>query len=421
SWTFKPIFDSEGHIIEILCIGNDISELKRSEQERRNLETRLQRAQKMEAIGTLAGGVAHDLNNILSGIVSYPELLLTNLSPDSPMRKPMLTIQRSGEKAAAIVQDLLTLARRGVTTTKVVNLNSIISDYLTSPEFDNVKASHPNVEIITILNPNLLNIIGSSVHMSKVIMNLVSNAAEAINNSGEIIIATKNHYVDEVINGYEVVLQGDYVVVSVSDNGIGISKKDIERIFEPFYSKKIMGKSGTGLGTAVIWGTVKDHNGYIDVQSIERKGTTFTLFFPVTRNELINKKPSSSIDEFMGKGESILVVDDVKEQREIASKMLTKLGYTVSTVSSGEEAVEYMRNHSADLLVLDMIMAPGMDGLETYKKMIELHPGQQAIIVSGFSESYRVREVQQLGAGVYVKKPYLLEEIGQAVRKELDK
>ncbi len=147
AWTYRPIFDSHGNLIEILCIGTDITELKRSEQDKRELETRLQRAQKMEAIGTLAGGVAHDLNNILSGIVSYPELLLMDIPQDSPLRKPILTIQKSGERAAAIVQDLLTLARRGVVTTKVVNLNSIISEYLKSPEFENLRMNHPNVHI----------------------------------------------------------------------------------------------------------------------------------------------------------------------------------------------------------------------------------------------------------------------------------
>jgi PAS domain S-box-containing protein len=421
AWTYRPIFDSLGDFKEILCIGTDITELKRAEQEKRDLEARLQRAQKMEAIGTLAGGVAHDLNNILSGIVSYPELLLMDIPQDSPLRKPILTIQKAGERAAAIVQDLLTLARRGVVTTKVVNLNSIISEYLKSPEFQNLTIDHPHVYLKTDFEPNLLNILGSPVHLSKTIMNLVSNAFEAITHTGEIVISTENLYIDKSLNGYDKVKQGDYVALSIRDTGIGIPDGDIERIFEPFYTKKVMGKSGTGLGMAVVWGTVKDHKGYIDVKSTDGKGTQFILYFPVIRQELTIDQAMISIDDFMGNGESILVVDDVEDQREIASEMLTKLGYSVVSVSSGEEAVDYMKNHSIDLLVLDMIMEPGIDGLDTYKTILELHPNQKAIIASGYSETDRVKEAQRLGATSYVRKPYLLERIGQVVRDELNK
>jgi CheY-like chemotaxis protein len=238
---------------------------------------------------------------------------------------------------------------------------------------------------------------------------------------GEIFISTENRYIDSPIRGYDHIEEGDYVILTVSDTGVGISKKDRERIFEPFYTKKVMGRSGTGLGMAVVWGTVKDHKGYIDVKSTEGKGTTFTLYFPVTRKELAKEKPGLSIEDYMAKGESVLVVDDVEEQRELASRMLKRLRYSVTSVSSGEEAVDYMKDNSADLVMLDMIMDPGIDGLETYKRIIEFHPEQKAIIVSGFSETRKVKKAQRLGAGAYVKKPYLLEKIGLAVRDELDK
>jgi PAS domain S-box-containing protein len=421
AWTYRPIFDSDDNLREILCIGTDITELKRAEQEKRELETRLQRAHKMEAIGTLAGGVAHDLNNILSGIVSYPELLLMDIPQTSPLRKPILTIQKAGERAAAIVQDLLTLARRGVVTTKVLNLNVIISEYLKSPEFENLRLNHPNVQVKTDFETDLLNMLGSPVHLSKTIMNLVTNAAEAIPRLGEIIISTRNRYIDKSLSGFDKIKEGDYVILSVRDSGIGIPSEDLERIFEPFYTKKVMGKSGTGLGMAVVWGTVKDHKGYIDVKSAGGKGTEFTLYFPVVRQELTRDAPLSSIEDIMANGESVLIVDDVEDQRKIASEMLTKLGYSVVSVSSGEEAVDYMKHHSADLLVLDMIMDPGIDGLDTYKKILEMHPNQKAIIASGYSETERVKEAQRLGATSYVKKPYLLDTIGKVVRDELDK
>ncbi|MDY6973873.1 MAG: ATP-binding protein, partial [Thermodesulfobacteriota bacterium] len=398
----------------------DITEQKRAGEAKEKLEARLQRAERMEAIGILAGGVAHDLNNILSGIVSYPDLLLMKLPKDSELREPVLTIQRSGQKAADVVQDLLTLARRGVTITEVVNLNNIITGYLSSPEHERLKAFHPTVEFDADLETDLLNNVGSPVHLSKAVMNLAANAAEALAEGGKVIMSTRNLYIDRPINGYDEVKEGDYVALSVKDNGIGISADDLERIFEPFYSSKVMGRSGTGLGTAVVWGTVKDHNGYIDIESEEGKGTTFTFYLPATREEIATEKSISSFGDYMGKGESVLVVDDIEEQREIASGILTSLGYSVSSVSSGEEAVDYVMNNSVDLLVLDMVMDNGIDGLETYKRIIELHPGQKAVIVSGFSESDRVREAQGLGAGPYVKKPYVLEKIGLAVRSELD-
>lgn len=395
-------------------------EMQLKEQERR-LEAQLERAKKMEAMGALAGGVAHDLNNILSGLVSYPELLLLQLPENSPLRKPILTIQRSGEKAAAIVQDLLTLARRGVPVTEVVNLNEIILDYLQSPEHQKLMSYHPEVIIETQLEMNPLSILGSPVHLSKTVMNLISNAAEAVSERGEIIVRTQNRYVDRPIAGYDQVKEGDYLVLTVSDTGSGISSEDIEGIFEPFYTKKHMGRSGTGLGMAVVWGTVKDHEGYIDVQSAEGEGTTFILYFPVTREKLQKDISRMSIEDYMGKGESLLVVDDVEDQRRIACGMLEELGYSVTSVSSGEEAVEYMKHNSADLLIMDMIMDPGIDGLETYKRILKFRPGQKAIIASGFSETKRVKEAQRLGAGQYIKKPYLIEKIGMAVRAELDK
>ena len=400
----------------------------------KTLTENLERAHKMEAMGTLAGGVAHDLNNILGGLVSYPELLLLKLPEDSPLRDMVSTIQKSGEKAAATVQDLLTLARRGLLVTELINLNDVVSEYLQSPEHDKLQTYHPEVHLETRLERYPLHIEGSPIHLSKTVMNLVSNAAEAMPEGGELTVSTENRYIDRPVKSYDDVKEGDYVVLTVSDTGTGIASDDLEKIFEPFYTKKKMGRSGTGLGMAVVWGTVKDHNGYIDVQSTEGKarpprlsdrdgggGTTFTLYFPATRKKLSEDETPLSVESYGGKGESILIIDDVEEQRHIASGMLKELGYSVVSVSGGEEAVEYLKTNKADLLVLDMIMDPGMDGLDTYKKILELHPGQKALIASGFSETDRVKELQNLGAGTYIRKPFLLEKIGLAVKEELVK
>lgn len=432
-WAYhNPIIDRDFMVIDRIIkwtdgrdvrfeIAMDITEKKQAEEKKKELEVKLLQAQKMEAIGTLAGGVAHDLNNILAGLVSYPELLLMDLPVNSPLRKPIKTIKESGKKAAAIVQDLLTMARRGVQIKEVVNLNRIIAEYLKSAEFEKLKAFQPKVEVITSFEKPLRNITGSPVHLSKAVMNLISNASEAMPNGGRITISTEGRHIDGPVGGIAHLDAGEYVILKVSDTGMGISQEDIGRIFEPFYTKKVMGRSGTGLGMAVVWGTVKDHNGYIDVQSDETSGTTCTLYFPTTQEDLTQPMPPLPIEKYKGNRETVLVVDDVEEQRVIASEILSRLDYKVASVASGEEAVDYMKKNSPDLMVLDMVMDPGIDGFETYRRILEFRPKQKAIIASGFSETDRVRDAQKLGAGPCIKKPYTIEKIGLAVRTELGK
>jgi signal transduction histidine kinase/ActR/RegA family two-component response regulator len=415
-----PVINPSGDFDLVAEHVRDVTERKQAEEEQKRLEDRLQRAEKMEALGTLAGGVAHDLNNVLGVVVGYSEMLLDDFGDPSSVKSDATEILKAGQRAAGIVQDLLTLTRRGVQSRKVLNLNRIIMDCQKTPEFANVLSYHSNIEIKMDLEPDLLNLSGSSVHLGKSFMNLISNAAEAMPNGGTLTVKSSNIYLDKPISGYDEVREGDYVVLSISDTGEGIPASDLKRIFEPFYTKKVMGRSGTGLGLAVVWGTVKDHHGYVNVESEEGEGTTFTLYFPVSREEIAAEQVSVPVAEYVGNGESILVVDDVKEQREIAAKMLTKLKYMVTTVSGGAEAVEYLKQNAVALVVLDMIMDPGMDGLDTYRKILEIHPHQRAIIVSGFSETERVIRVQELGAGAYVKKPYVLKKLGLAVRKELD-
>lgn len=406
------LIDDNGRPIGFQGVVRDITEYKA-------MEKQLRQAQKMEAVGTLAGGVAHDLNNILSGVVSYPELLLVNMSENDPMRKPILTIKDSGEKAVAIVQDLLTLARRGVAAKDVTNLNDIIREYLQSTEFRMLKSFHPNVRIETQLAEPLADISGSPAHLSKTLMNLVSNAAEAIRESGTVRISTASKQINSESDEIENIDAGNYTVLTIQDTGDGIIADDLDKIFEPFFTKKVMGRSGTGLGMAVVWGTIRDHGGHIRVKSAEGKGTTFTIYFPVSQTQAGKEKSARSIGSFKGNGETILIVDDVETQREIATAILSMLGYDPITVDSGEAAIEYLKSHTVDLVVLDMIMKPGIDGLETYQRIIATHPGQKAVIASGFSETQQVKEAQRLGAGRYIRKPYSIESLGAAIKAEL--
>jgi CheY-like chemotaxis protein len=247
-------------------------------------------------------------------------------------------------------------------------------------------------------------------------MNLVNNAAEAMER-GHIQITTRNEKLDRPLKGYEEAGPGEYVVLTVSDTGTGISALDLDHIFEPFYTKKALGRSGTGLGLTVVWNTVHDHGGYIDVKSSE-EGTTFDLFFPKT-DEKREQEPKTSLDGLFGDGQIILVVDDIPAQRQIATLMLKRLGYTAYAVDSGEEALSYLESHEVDLVLLDMLMEPGISGLETYSKIVDIKGQQKAIIASGYSKTSDVSEAQRLGAGTFLRKPYTLANLGIALRNEL--
>jgi PAS domain S-box-containing protein len=414
------IRDEARRPVEVLGVTRDISERKRAEEAARDLTAKLQRAQKMEAVGNLAAGVAHDLNNTLVGLVGYPELLLLDLPETSPLREGLITIQRSGERAAAIVDDMLTLARRGVAISEVLNLNRIVSDYRKSHEHKRLQRAHTKARLNVSLSDELLDVKGSPVHLTKMLTNLISNAAESMPAGGSITLSTQNTCLDMPLNAYEMIPQGDFVLLSVADEGIGIPEEHLKRIFEPFFTKRSMGRSGTGLGMTVIWAAVKDSGGFINLTSREGEGTRFDIYLPITREARAGASHVPVLDDYLG-NETILVVDDIEEQRDIATRMLGRLGYVVTAVSSGEAAVTYMQAHTVDLLILDMIMDPGIDGLETYQRILEKHPRQKAIIASGYSESERVKALQTLGAGAYVKKPYTLEKIGMAVRNELNR
>lgn len=418
SITTSLLKDAQGNPIKLVGSMRDISERKQGEIERKKLEGQLHRAQKMEAMGLLAGGVAHDLNNILSGIISYPELLLIDLPEDSPLRRPIKTIQESGMRAADVVSDLLTIARGVATGKNVLNINIIVTEYLRSPEYRKLQETHEFVNLRTELEPDLLNMRGSLTHIKKTLMNLVTNASEAIEGGGTVTISTHNRYLEEPLKGCEDVRRGEYVVLTVKDEGRGISPGDLERIFEPFYTKKVMGRSGTGLGLAIVWNTVQDHRGYINVRN-NSKGTAFELYFPVVREEAAALEKQTPLEDYLGHGENILVVDDEQRQREIACGMLKRLGYTAEAVSSGVEAIEFIKGHSPDLIVLDMIMPNGISGLETYEAIAKICPGQKVIIASGYASTKEVQMAQRSGAGKYIKKPYTLEKIGLAVKDAL--
>jgi len=428
-----PIRDQDGQVYRVITIIHDISERKRAERQRRQLEENLERASRLESLGVLAGGVAHDLNNLLGPLVAYPELILADLPDDSPIREDVTQIKHAAERATAVVQDLLALARRDTYRMSPTSMNEIVQQVVLSLPFVELKSRNPSVHVHVALAPELLNISGSAAHLSKVLMNLAVNAYEAMPAGGDLSISTSCESLDRLVRGYEDIPAGDYVVLRVADTGTGIEQRDVERLFEPFYTKKEMGRGGSGLGLAVVYGVVHDHRGKLDLKTEVGKGTELALYLPATYDAL----PADAQEKGDYRGnERVLVIDDLEEQRALAVRLLSSLGYQVNAVESGHAAIAYLQQHEADILLLDMVMEEGFDGLDTYREIARLGstdatvpPEQGAskplaiprvVMASGFSETERIREAQEMGIRQVVRKPYTLSGLGRAIRSELD-
>lgn len=397
-----------------------LDNLEQANHEREKLENKLVLSKKMEAIGTLAGGVAHDLNNILSGIVTLPQLLLKDLPDDSPLRPKLHIVEKSGAKAARIVEDMLTLSKSGMTVAETIDVKEIIKEYLESPECLQLKKTHPLVNITTSIATRECYIKGSPVHLDKMLMNLVNNSADAIDGYGDVIIGLAKISSSVAFGGNDAIPPGDYAYLSVSDTGSGITREDQLHIFEPFFSKKVLGRTGTGLGMVIVWNTIKDHNGFIKVHSDTGHGTTMHIYLPVTneKNSVVNAAETPE-HEFSGSNEKILVVDDVEMQREIAVMVLNGLGYDATALSSGLEAIEYVKHEKVDLVITDMIMDPGISGLETAKEIFTIDPQTKIILVSGFSETGMAQQALEHGVKKLIQKPYSVAILGTAVREIL--
>ncbi len=396
-----------------------LAEIKQreAEQHEQELKEKLERAERMEAIGVLAGGVAHDLNNMLGPLVGYPELLLRKLPENSPIRKQIEKIGKSAQNAADIIQDLLTLARRGRYVMKPLQLNEVIEEYLDSTSYSKKCEDNPEVSISCKLDTDLPNILGSTSHLSKVIMNLIVNAFDAMPEGGKLSISTRHEILSGVTGINHTVEPGNYAIVSIKDSGSGIMPEDIDRIFEPYYSKKDMGASGSGLGLAVVYGILHDHHGNYDIISKPDKGTEFCLYFPITSETMpMEDEVKESID---GRG-TLLVVDDIEEQRDIAHEILSSLGYEVFTAENGRKALDFLSKKQVDIVIIDMIMEEDFDGLDTYREILKLYPDQKAIIISGFSATERVEKMLSMGAGNYIRKPFTVDTLGIAVKNEIE-
>jgi PAS domain S-box-containing protein len=400
-----PIRDKNGDIIGVVLVFRDFTETKR-------LQEFATRAQRLETAGRIAAQVAHDFNNLLGPLTAYPALIKDDLPAEHPAQELIDQIEKSANQMAEINQQLLTLGRRGHYALKPLDLNKIVKQIVR--QFHSISQT---IAIKTDLDENLFNIRGGVSQIYRVLSNLISNAFDAMPNSGKLRIKTENFYADEISSKAGAVPKGEYVKLSVSDTGSGIPYEVMPKIFDPFFTTKTAeGVRGSGLGLSVVHSVIEDHGGFIDFESAPGEGTSFYIYFPITR-ESVDATASSSA---MGGSERILIVDDDSTQREVARVLLSKLGYKTETADSGEQALKLMKNHDFDIVVLDMIMPGGMHGAETYEKMLELNQDQRAIIVSGYAESDQVNKAMKLGASAFIRKPVTIKLLGSAVRKALD-
>jgi two-component system cell cycle sensor histidine kinase/response regulator CckA len=409
---------------------NKNRELEKTLAELDDTQLRMIQAERMAAIGMTASGVAHDLNNILAGVVNYAELILYQFPDGTKMRISAQCILESGKRAVDVVADLLTLSRGTAHNRIPVLLNSIITEYLESAEFQYLSEQHPHIHISSSLVQDLFPIVGVPVYLHKMIMNLVTNSFEAIEaredrgdggDRGEIKVITENIIIpsDNIFASED---EGKYVVFKIIDNGAGIVQSDFKHIYEPFYTKKALGRSGTGLGLTMVQNAVLEHNGTIEVNSNGR-GTTFTICLPAATEGKPDTSGNTNDEDSMlvaGSG-SILVVDDNPTMREIAQYILEESGYTVYLAQSGEEAVQFCQGQEVDLILLDMLMPPGMNGRQTFAAIRNIHPAQKALLVSGYSEDIEVQKALDAGCSGFLQKPYSMSQLSRLLKQTINK
>lgn len=397
----------------------NISNLKIIEMEKQDLELRLNRAEKMESLGLIAGGIAHDLNNILSGVVGYPDLLLSESAINEQQRTYLLALKESGKRASTVLDELLNITKRSTTLRDIQDINSLTEFFLKTPEFLKLKEQNPKITVDINLNSTHSNIMGSSIQVHKLLMNLIFNAAEAQPQGGRIEITTSNLFNFKGKGLFGEIPHNDYYLLSIRDEGMGIAKENLARVFEPFFTKKPGTKAGTGLGMTLVWGIIEDHKGYIDIKSEEKMGTLIQVYLPLTREEKKNKEIASELLNLHGNGEFVLVVDDLDIQRDLNKYLLKQLNYKTTAVENGEAAVEFLKSNKADLILLDMIMGDGMDGLDTFIEIKKMNPEQKVIILSGYTDRERIEEAFRLGINDFLKKPCPMDSLAISLKKTL--
>jgi PAS domain S-box-containing protein len=410
STTMSPVKDARGKIVGAVAITRDITD-------RKTLEAQLRQAQRMECVGRLSGGVAHDFNNILGVIIGYSGVLEESMDGvDGPVRKSVQEIKKAGHRAAVLTRQLLAFSRQQVLEAKVLNLNSVVADM--SKMLYRLIGEH--IELNTSLEPELKQVRADKGQIEQIIMNLAINARDAMSSGGNLSIETANVEVGESSIQNAIPKPGRYVLLSVIDTGVGMEKETLSHIFEPFFTTKGEDK-GTGLGLSVVYGVVKQSGGYITVDSAPGEGSTFKIYLPLVEEVVEPEaRPTLRIEPHKGSG-TILLVEDEDALRALTAGLLAQIGYTVLETSNGAQALEIGREQgeSIDLLLTDVVL-PGMSGIELAENLSKSFPDIKILFMSGYTH-YATGGRRALDPGAFLlQKPFSPDELRSKVREVLD-
>jgi signal transduction histidine kinase/ActR/RegA family two-component response regulator len=404
-----------GDPLHFLAIVEDITGQKRAEEERFNLERQLLQAQKMESVGRLAGGVAHDFNNHLTVINGYCAMLLDEMGPDDPLREPVDEILLAGNRAATLTQQLLTFSRKQVAEPRVVSLNDIVAEARKMLS----RLIGDDIEIVAQLDPGVGSVVVDPSQMNQVLVNMAVNARDAMPDGGRIIIETSNVDLDE---GYAAqhagVEAGQYVLLSVTDTGVGMTQQVMQHIFEPFFTTK--GTGGTGLGLSTVYGIVTQAGGWVWVYSEPGAGSAFKVYFPRAGGATKPLAEPVAAAETLRGTETVLVVEDQPDVRKLTLAMLEDQGYRLLEAANGIEALSLSERYAEpiDLLVTDVVM-PGMTGRELARMLLALRPSLKTLYTSGYPANAIAHE-GVLDPGVaYLPKPFSPAQLAAKVREVL--
>jgi signal transduction histidine kinase/ActR/RegA family two-component response regulator len=405
-----PLKNSRGEIISAIEIHNDITEKKK-------LEEQLLHSQKMEAVGTLAGGVAHDFNNILTAIIGYSSLMQMKMGENDPLRPSVNSILASTERAANLTQSLLAFSRKQILTPKHVDMNSIVRRVEKLIE----RLIGEDIEITQVLHDEPLPIKADTGQIEQIMINLVTNARDAMPRGGKLTIETGDVELgNDYIKAHGYGKPGKYALLTVTDTGAGMDKKTVKRIFEPFFTTKSTGK-GTGLGLAIVYGIVKQHGGYISVYSEPGIGTTFKVYLPQIKAAIERARPvSAPVPD--GGTETLLVAEDDNSVRNLTTAVLQGFGYTVIEASDGEEALQKYRDNkdTVQLLIFDVIM-PRKNGREAYNEIRKMNPAVKVLFTSGYSaETIHKKGLLEEGIS-FLSKPVSPHKLLNKVAEMLDR
>jgi PAS domain S-box-containing protein len=408
-----PIF-KEGKPVGLRGFIVDITERKKAEEERRKLEVQFQQAQRFEALGTLAGGIAHDFNNLLMNIQGNTSLMLFEIEDGHPFFEPLKKIEKQVKSGALLTRQMLGYARKGKFNVKPVDLNQIVEE-----SAETFGRTRKEITVQREFDKGLFPVEADQGQIEQVLLNLYVNAADAMPGGGKLIIKTKNETHLNIKSNHYNPKPGKYVQLTIADSGIGMDNQTLERIFDPFFTTKEMGR-GTGLGLASVYGIVKSHDGYIDVESEQGHGTTFTIFLPATENGV---EDSAESDARLIKGSgTLLIVDDEELVLDVGVNMLAKLGYTVLKARNGTEAVNIFEANKdkIKMVLLDIIM-PDMGGGEVYDKIKSINPEVKVLLSSGYSVDGQAIELLERGCDGFMQKPFTMEELSRKITQIMKK